>query len=134
MAVRENYSRKRIAIFDAISSTKDHPTAEWVYEQLKPYYKDLSLGTVYRNLKKFCEDGKAISVGVINGQEHFDADTKPHSHFVCDVCGAISDIYRPFFSDELLSGLNEEYGVQVTSSEVLFHGVCKNCLENETQN
>ena len=131
MAVRENYSRKRNAIYQAICSTKSHPNAEWVYEQLKPQFRDLSLGTVYRNLKKFCEDGKAISVGVINGQEHFDADTTPHSHFVCDRCQSISDIYRPFFSEELLKSLNEEYGVSVTSNEVLFHGVCKECLERE---
>ncbi|MBP3323669.1 MAG: transcriptional repressor [Clostridia bacterium] len=131
MAVRENYSRKRNAIYQAICSTKSHPNAEWVYEQLKPQFRDLSLGTVYRNLKKFCEDGKAISVGVINGQEHFDADTTPHSHFVCDRCQSISDIYKPFFSEELLKSLNEEYGVSVTSNEVLFHGVCKECLERE---
>ena len=131
MAVRENYSRKRNAIYQAICSTKSHPNAEWVYEQLKPQFRDLSLGTVYRNLKKFCEDGKAISVGVINGQEHFDADTAPHSHFVCDRCQSISDIYKPFFSEELLKRLNEEYGVSVTSNEVLFHGVCKECLERE---
>lgn len=131
MAVRENYSRKRNAIYQAICSTKSHPNAEWVYEQLKPQFRDLSLGTVYRNLKKFCEDGKAISVGVINGQEHFDADTAPHSHFVCDRCQSISDIYKPFFSEELLKSLNEEYGVSVTSNEVLFHGVCKECLERE---
>ena len=131
MAVRENYSRKRNAIYQAICSTKSHPNAEWVYEQLKPQFRDLSLGTVYRNLKKFCEDGKAISVGVINGLEHFDADTAPHSHFVCDRCQSISDIYKPFFSEELLKSLNEEYGVSVTSNEVLFHGVCKECLERE---
>ena len=131
MAVRENYSRKRNAIYQAICSTKSHPNAEWVYKQLKPQFRDLSLGTVYRNLKKFCEDGKAISVGVINGQEHFDADTAPHSHFVCDICQSISDICKPFFSEELLKSLNEEYGVSVTSNEVLFHGVCKECLERE---
>ena len=131
MAVRENYSRKRNAIYQAICSTKSHPNAEWVYKQLKPQFRDLSLGTVYRNLKKFCEDGKAISVGVINGQEHFDADTAPHSHCVCDICKSISDICKPFFSEELLKSLNEEYGVSVTSNEVLFHGVCKECLERE---
>ena len=134
MAVRENYSRKRNAIYEVLSQTKVHPNAEWVYEQLKPHYRDLSLGTVYRNLKKFCEDGKAISVGVINGQEHFDADTSPHSHFVCERCSAITDIYRAVITDEFRESLNNEYGVKVTSNEILFHGVCKECLERENQN
>ena len=77
MEKRENFSRKRMAILEALQGTTVHPTADWVFSQLKPKYPDLSLGTVYRNLKKFCETGKAASVGVINGQEHFDGNTAP---------------------------------------------------------
>ena len=43
MAVRENFSRKRAAIYGVVCATKVHPTAEWVYEALKPDYPDLSL-------------------------------------------------------------------------------------------
>ena len=72
-----------MAILSALQETTVHPTADWVYAKLKPRYPNLSLGTVYRNLKKFCETGKAVSVGVINGQEHFDGRVEPHAHFVC---------------------------------------------------
>ena len=48
MNKRQNYSRKREAILSALRSTKTHPTAEWVYLQMKNEYPDLSLGTVYR--------------------------------------------------------------------------------------
>ena len=84
----EKFSRKREALYNALRATTVHPTAEWLYAALRPEYPDLSLGTVYRNLKKFCAEGKARSVGVINGQEHFDGDTSAHSHFVCD-CSAV---------------------------------------------
>ena len=40
------YSRKREAILNAIQSTDCHPSAEWVYQTLKPTHPDLSLGTV----------------------------------------------------------------------------------------
>ena len=43
---RENFSRKRQAILEAVRSTTVHPTAEWVYQAVKPQYPDLSLGTV----------------------------------------------------------------------------------------
>ena len=46
-------SRKRDAILACVCSTDTHPTAEWVYTQLKPDIPDLSLGTVYRNLAMF---------------------------------------------------------------------------------
>ena len=47
-----NFSRKRMAILNTLQETTLHPTADWVYARLKPRYPDLSLGTVYRNLKK----------------------------------------------------------------------------------
>ena len=46
------YSKKREAILEAIRSTDTHPTADWVYQTLKPTHPDLSLGTVYRNLRR----------------------------------------------------------------------------------
>ena len=65
---RENFSRKREAILQKIRGSHIHPTAEWVYQELKNEYPDLSLGTVYRNLTRFKEDGTIRSLGVINGQ------------------------------------------------------------------
>ena len=66
-SVERKYSRKREAILETIRSTKCHPTAQWVYEQLKPRIPDLSLGTVYRNISLFRQEGKLVSVGVVNG-------------------------------------------------------------------
>ena len=45
MAIQKK-SRKRDAILACVCSTDTHPTAEWVYTQLKPDIPDLSLGTV----------------------------------------------------------------------------------------
>ena len=111
----EKFSRKREALYNALRATTVHPTAEWLYAALRPEYPDLSLGTVYRNLKKFCAEGKARSVGVINGQEHFDGDTSAHSHFVCDCCGRVLDIFEPGFT--------------ITKEDLLFGGVCAECKE-----
>ena len=78
------YSKKREAVLSAIQGTDCHPSAEWVYQRLKPLHPDLSLGTVYRNLTFFRENGLIQSVGVVQGQERFDAVVSPHSHFVCN--------------------------------------------------
>ena len=129
MPVRENYSRNRVAILDVLRGTTVHPTAEWVYEQLKPHYPDLSLGTVYRNIKKFCADDVVKSVGVINGQEHFDADMSTHSHLVCQDCGAVVDIFEVFFDRDRRSDLEDKYQVSIQQEEVIFKGICKNCLD-----
>ena len=80
MPARKN-SKKRQVILEALAATTAHPTAQELYQQLKPDYPDLSLGTVYRNLSLFAEEGDAMSVGVFRGQERFDART-------CTVCSA----------------------------------------------
>ena len=125
----EKFSRKREALYNALRATTVHPTAEWLYAALRPEYPDLSLGTVYRNLKKFCAEGKARSVGVINGQEHFDGDTSAHSHFVCDCCGRVLDIFEPLVDTETLERIEAEHGFTITKEDLLFGGVCAECKE-----
>jgi len=114
------HSKKRDAILNLIRSTKSHPGAQWVYECLKPQYPDLSLGTVYRNIKVLIGEGAVVSAGVINGEERFDGDIYPHSHAVCKRCGLIVDLSAsakpakiPGFSDEL--------------QNIVFYGICDAC-------
>ena len=52
-------SRKREAMLAALRATTEHPTAEMLYNTLKPEYPELSLGTVYRNLSVLAEEGRA---------------------------------------------------------------------------
>lgn len=131
MEKRRNYSRKREAILDAVRSTTSHPTAEWVYQKLKPEYPDLSLGTVYRNLAQFKEDGTIVSVGVVNGQERFDGNVKPHTHFVCFNCGVVLDIPDEYVGAERTAEAERKYRLRIDSSDVLFRGLCPNCLKKK---
>lgn len=132
MEGRENFSRKRLSILNALQGTKVHPTAEWVYRQLKPRYPDLSLGTVYRNLRKLCSAGKAASVGVINGQERFDGCVKPHAHFFCTECGGVMDLPEPLLGEETFSTLSRRTGYDVRSASVILRGICPACKEKES--
>ena len=63
MSIVRKHSRKRDAILECLRCTTSHPTAEWVYNQLKPTIPDLSLATVYRNLAMFKAEGTIDSVG-----------------------------------------------------------------------
>ncbi len=124
------YSKKREAILEAVRSTHLHPTAEWVYQQLKPVHPELSLGTVYRNLNLFRAQGIIRCVGVVNGQERFDAETRPHSHFICDRCGAILDL-EVGVDEKLEAEVGEAYGLRVDRHELVFHGSCGKCQEDK---
>ena len=125
---KEKFSKKRVAILETLRATKVHPTAEWVYNELKPIYTDISLGTIYRNIKKFCESGEVKSVGVYDGQEHFDANLEPHYHFVCNKCRAILDVEGTFLSDSQKDELGLKYNFNISDEEIIFRGCCKNCM------
>lgn len=121
------YSKKREAILNAICSTDTHPSADWVYQTLKPVYPDLSLGTVYRNLSRFKEEGLVISVGTVNGQERFDGTIKPHAHFICKTCGAVHDFHELQLNESLDRTVEQQYGVQIDHHELVFYGTCPQC-------
>ena len=84
--------RKRDAILTCLRQSKAHPSAEWVFSQLKPEIPDLSLGTVYRNLSMFKQQGTIVSLGAVNCVERFDYNTAPHVHFICSECADIAQI------------------------------------------
>ena len=123
----EKFSRKREALYNALRATTVHPTAEWLCAALRPEYPDLSLGTVYRNLKKFCAEGKARSVGVINGQEHFDANVSPHTHLICRSCGTVRDLFEINVSDEIAQQAADISGYQITGVSLRLMGLCPSC-------
>ncbi len=132
MATTRKHSYKRDAILRCIRSTTTHPTAEWVYAQLKPDFPELSLGTVYRNLNLFKEEGEIISIGVVNGLERFDGNTEPHIHFVCTHCGAVYDAGKVSLPDAVFAQVQAETGGKIDSCELTFLGSCKHCRSGGT--
>ena len=128
------HSRKRDAILDCIRRTKCHPSAEWVYQQLKPEIPDLSLGTVYRNIAMFKEEGVIQSIGVVNGLERYDFNAEPHTHFICTCCGQVLDLEEIDLSPSAISEAEAHSGGTVISYQLQFTGKCGTCSQPKTTN
>ena len=54
---QRRYSHQREIILRCLRGQKTHPTADMIYQQLKPDHPKLSLGTVYRNLNQLADWG-----------------------------------------------------------------------------
>ena len=128
MEPRSKHFKKREAILNCLRSTNTHPTAEWVYAQLKTEYPDISLGTVYRNLALFKEQGLVISVGTVNGVERFDADTEPHVHFICRECHKVDDLPGMIIPASLTADVDRYTGGRTETCSLSFTGTCRECL------
>jgi Fur family peroxide stress response transcriptional regulator len=127
------HSKKRDAILEVIKSTKTHPGARWVYERLKPAIPDLSLATVYRNLGQFKEEGTLASLGVVGGEERFDADTLPHLHAVCTRCGKVEDLPVEVQAKIMAEFTFEIPGFDIDKRHTVFYGLCNSCQTDSCQ-
>lgn len=121
------YSKQREAILTYLRSTKEHPTAEKVYSELRMEYPKISLGTVYRNLNLLADCGEILRLNCGDGTDHFDATIAPHYHFICEGCSRVLDLEMPSieFIDEKAA---ENFDGKIKGHQVYFYGECKSCL------
>ncbi len=119
-------SRQREAILQVVRGTKRHPTAEWIYGEVRKRVPGISLGTVYRNLKLLCESGEVRLCERIDGVSRYDGCTMMHQHFCCESCGAMVDIQEP--ADlELDRRVAATTGLRIRSHVLEFRGLCMDC-------
>lgn len=123
----QRYSKKRDAVIETLKATDSHPSAEWIFFQLKELYPDISLGTVYRNLSQLKQQGMIASLGYVAGVERFDGNTTPHVHFVCTQCGKILDLHELQVPQKLCDRAAEETGAHIEHCHLTFNGLCGEC-------
>ena len=127
MEPRTKHFKKRDAVLNCLRSTTSHPSAEWVHAQLKPEFPDISLGTVYRNLSMFKQQGIIASIGTVRGVERFDANTQPHVHFICSSCDAVIDLPQMVIPAELAETASRCSGGHAETCQLSFTGTCREC-------
>ncbi len=121
------HSKQRDALLSLLRGVKNHPTAEWLYDELKKEFPNLGIATVYRNLNQLTERGEIIKLECKSGSERYDGNIERHYHFICRGCSEIIDITLP----EQYS-LNEiaqrENNLQIDEHALFFYGVCEKCM------
>ena len=133
MANATHHSKQREALLRVLQGTTSHPTADWLYTELRREFPNISLGTVYRNLALFKEQGLIISVGTVKGVERFDGNPDFHVHFICTECGCVQDLGWMPDLPSLQGSAAEESGSQVQGCQLTFTGICRECLQNQNK-
>ncbi len=113
---------QRVAIYSYLLNSTEHPTAEKVYSTLKPSNPSLSLGTVYKTLEAFKSNGLILGFNIGESKFRYDGNVKPHTHFYCNCCETVYDIFTsPSFDDKDLDGF------EIDNFQGFLYGTCKNC-------
>ena len=123
-------SSQRDAILKVVKNTDSHPGAEWIYEEVKKEIPNISMGTIYRNLRLLADTGQIKDISIPGTPDHFDGRIDNHHHLVCEKCGGIFDL------DESLDTNMEQKIFQQTKFRVRvkylkFIGLCSDCQEQD---
>ncbi len=122
------YSKQREVILELVRSTHSHPTADWVYTQVRKKMPNVSLGTVYRNLGQLV-DANVINVLKYDGVVHYDGNVAEHQHFSCQVCGNIFDIDVDV--SDLMNQVETKTRYHVADYQLHIIGICNTCHRNK---
>ena len=128
MAPNQKHFRKRDAIYNYLRQTTAHPSAETIYTDLKSRIPDLAMGTVYRNLTLFRQQGLVSSVATVKGVERFDGNVSPHVHFICSDCDAVIDLMEMDIPPALNQAAEKACGGNVSECQLSFTGRCRKCI------
>ena len=119
-------TKQKALILRVLQSSTLHPTAVWIYDEVRKEMPHISLATVYRNLRLFHELGEIIEFEVGSGLSRFEGRTDPHGHFYCDKCGRIFDI-EEMVTKEFNGRLAQGNGFQISNYRLVLRGLCPDC-------
>ena len=113
---------QRIAIARCLMHDETHPTAQELFDRLRPGHPAMSFATVYNTLAALTAIGRCRKL-VVGGATRFDPKTAAHHHAVCDRCGAVRDV--PAAAEPTPRALPG--GFAVTRVERVYRGLCRAC-------
>jgi len=123
---------QRLEILRALHKVPPHPSVEQIYCAVKKRYPAVSLATVYKTLETLVEIGEIRVALISNGKTLYDTRLEDHHHFICTQCGYVEDVDIKLDCLETCAPSQLFHKHRVDHNEVVFHGVCGDCLSSES--
>ncbi|SHF18251.1 Fur family transcriptional regulator, peroxide stress response regulator [Seinonella peptonophila] len=117
---------QRHAILNFLLTTLSHPTADDIYKALADTFPNMSVATVYNNLRVFKEAGLVRELTYGDASSRFDANMSDHYHVICNHCGKITDFDYPHLF-EAESKAADMTGYRVGGHRMEIYGTCPEC-------
>jgi Fur family peroxide stress response transcriptional regulator len=123
-------TRQRLAIFEALAASREHPSAEDIHRTVRRRMPHLSLATVYKNLESLREIGAVSDVNALHEHGRYEAALPgtgagmPHHHLVCTSCRKVVDLHDPSLNSLRVA---DPLGFEVRALKVQVEGICPDC-------
>jgi Fur family transcriptional regulator, peroxide stress response regulator len=119
---------QRWAVFEAILSRADHPTAEQLYRAVRGELPQISRMTVHRILNTFVSLGLVAKTCHPGSAARYDPKLHQHHHLVCMECGRIIDVEDPRL-DQIPWPKVHSGKFLIEGYHVHFRGRCARCRQ-----
>jgi Fur family peroxide stress response transcriptional regulator len=121
---------QRLAVLKILAASKDHPSVERTYEQVKKSFPTTSIATIYKTIALLKEINEVLEISGTEGSRFDGNKPYPHPHVICLKCKKIID---PDLRD--LEKLTEEAaqrtGFKIVNHRLDFFGICPECQAGE---
>ena len=119
---------QRIAICRFALHSRDHPTAQRIYNEVRKMHPTVSLATVYKTLQILTERSLIQELDLPQSQARFDSYVEPHINLVCMQCGNIQD-FNDKTAQEMVERVTTKAQFTRTGQRLDIYGTCKTCQD-----
>lgn len=117
---------QRAAIYKALVQSRQHPTADMMFQAVRREYPNISFDTVNRTLLTLAGIGLVDVVEAFGGPKRFDPNSDDHHHLHCMACGQIIDFVNENYTHlEVPAEITRKF--KVISKRVVLKGLCAAC-------
>lgn len=119
-------TKQRKVVLSVIMDSKEHLTANEVFELSKSLLPKISFATVYNSLRYLKEEGLISEVNFGSGASKYDRMTDRHDHAICSKCGKLVDIHLDL-PEGLIRQAARHSKFKPESLELTLRGTCPEC-------
>jgi len=128
--------QRELTVEVLLEKEKEHLSAEEIYMLVKAKNTGIGLATVYRTLEILTELQVINKLTFQDGIARYDLsmnnENHQHHHLLCLKCGNIEEVKNDMLL-EIEIEIEKEYQFIVKDHRLTFHGICKNCVENQNE-
>lgn len=117
---------QRIAICRFALGSREHPTAQRIFMEIKKVHPTVSLATVYKTLQVLKELYLVQELAFPHAESRFDSFAEPHLNVICIRCGEVVDV-NDRSAREIVSRAAAKTRYTVTEQRFDIYGICEKC-------
>ena len=117
---------QRIAICKIALGSREHPSVQEIYREVKKIHSTVGLATVYKTLSILKESGLIQELNFPQGKTRWDPYLEPHINLVCLRCGVIKDVDDANLREHVKKAAAKAKFAP-TAQRIDVYGLCENC-------